>query len=63
MNINDLTLDNLFTPDNGKTVWRLIGFCMEPTCTLRNLETGEIENFGIGGLTSKSFVPLKIGDK
>lgn len=28
---------------------------MKPSCRLKNLETGKIEDFGIGGLTARSF--------
>ena len=54
MNSGDLVLDALFTT-NGKDVWKLTSFCMEPTCILENLETKKVEEFGMSGLTAESF--------
>lgn len=54
MNSGDLEPDTFFTT-NGKDVWKLGTFCMTPTCELTNLETGEIENFGMDGITAQRF--------
>lgn len=62
MDRGDLTLGSYFTRElaDGSTggVFKLESFCLEPTCTLLNLETGEKEHFGIGGLTARSFKRL-----
>lgn len=54
MDGNDLVLGALFTKD-GKDIWKLKSYCLTPTCELVNLETGEIEGFGLGGITAESF--------
>ena len=54
MNSNDLKPESFFTT-NGKDIWKLESFCMTPSCTLKNLETGDVENFGMDGLTAKRF--------
>jgi len=53
----DLEGEALFTT-NGKDVWRLMFYYSEPSCSLKNLETGEIQNFGMSGLTAESFKRL-----
>lgn len=57
MNTSDLKTPGYFTK-NGNDIWKLESFCLEPTCTLKNIETGEISSFGIGGLISESFHPI-----
>lgn len=54
MNTNDFVLNAFFTT-NGKDVWKLESFIMEPSCRLKNLETGKVEDFGMSGLTARSF--------
>ncbi len=56
MTENDLFApgESLFTTD-GKDVWELESYYIAPSCTLRNLRTGEKQNFGIGGLTAETF--------
>lgn len=57
MNANDMKPGALFTT-NGQDVWKM-EFCYQvPSCTLKNLETGDTMNFGMGGLTAQNFVPL-----
>jgi hypothetical protein len=62
MNASDLKLSNFFTT-TGQDIWRLDSFCMSPTAEMRNLETGQIENFGMGGHTANNFhridMPIK----
>ena len=54
MNREDLEPNAIFTT-NGKDIWRLKSFCMEPSCDLLNLESGAVESFGMGGLTAQTF--------
>ena len=54
MNSNDLEVPAFFTT-NGKDVWELGTFCLSPTCELKNLKTGNIESFGMEGLTAQRF--------
>lgn len=57
MTSNDFEHGALFTNGAGG-VYRIESWCMQPTCTLVNLETGHKEHFGIGGLTAESFIRL-----
>lgn len=60
MDSSDLEADALFTT-NGKDVWKLRFYCMQPTCRLENLEDPDrIESFGMGGLTAQSFHKIKM---
>lgn len=54
MNSSDLEPNTFFTT-NGKDIWKLGTFCMTPTCELTNLETGQVESFGMNGLTAERF--------
>lgn len=54
MNSNDLDVGGFFTT-NGTDIWKLKAFYSEPSCKLENVETKEIVNFGMGGITSKEF--------
>lgn len=54
MNSSDLKPDAFFTT-NGKDLWFLGTFCMQPTCELTNVATGAVESFGMGGLTADRF--------
>ena len=57
MNFTELEAHELFTT-NGKDVWKREGYFSGPSCTLKNLETGEKQTFGLNGLTADSFKPL-----
>lgn len=57
MNASDLEGEALFTT-NGKDAWKMQWFFLDPSCTLKNLETGETQTFGMGGLTAESFKRL-----
>ena len=57
MNANDLKAGGLFTT-NGLDAWKMEGYFLVPSCTLVNLETGEKQTFGMGGLISANFKPL-----
>lgn len=59
MDASDLEGEALYTT-NGKDVWKMQGYFMVPSCTLKNLETGEEQTFGIGALTAQSFKRLVI---
>lgn len=59
MDATDLEGYNFFTTD-GTDMWILRYFCMEPTCRLENLQTGEKEDFGMGGLTAERFHKIKM---
>lgn len=48
----------LVTNDDGKSAYRVIGYCQSPSVELEHLETKERLSFGIGGLTAQEFVPL-----
>jgi len=54
MNANDLKTDVFFTT-NGKDIWELEYFCLQPTCLLRNIKTDEKMDFAMGGLTAERF--------
>ena len=41
-------------------LWIMESYCMAPSCRLKNLETGEVQNFGMGGITAKEFEPVKM---
>lgn len=57
MNVNDLKPGALFTT-NGLDAWKMESCYLMPSCTIKNLETGEVMNFGMGGLTAQNFKPL-----
>jgi hypothetical protein len=57
MTANDLEGEALYTTD-GKDCWKMLGYFTMPSCTLKNLETGELQTFGMGGLTAESFKRL-----
>lgn len=60
MNKNDLEQHAFFTT-NGKDVWKLRSFRLEPTCRLENLEDPDkSESFGMGGLTAQTFHRIKM---
>lgn len=65
MNSGDLKPDTFFTT-NGKDIWKLGTFCLTPTCELTNPETGQMESFGMDGLTAERFhkieMPIKSKD-
>ena len=54
MDSSDLELGDFFTTDD-KDVWKLDGYYMQPSCNMKNLETGEIRTFGMGGTTACNF--------
>lgn len=58
MNAGDLTPGNLFYTTDGCDIWKLDGYFTMPSCLLRNIETGEKQTFGMGGLTAESFHPI-----
>lgn len=47
-------LNDFFTT-NGKDIWKLESYILGPSCELRNLETEEKQNFGLGGHAARSF--------
>ena len=57
MDANDFEVQALYTT-NGKDCWQMQHYFMVPSCTLKNLETGAIETFGVGALTAQSFKRL-----
>lgn len=57
MSYPDYQVDKLYTKD-GKDVWRCEWRCDSPMVCLKNLETGEREEFGLGGLTSVAYREL-----
>ena len=59
MNANDLEGISFFTTD-GTDIWKMLYFCHQPTCKLVNVETGEEESFGMGGLTAEIFHRIKM---
>lgn len=59
MNSSDLDGLAFFTTD-GKDIWKVLHFCMSPSCRLKNMETGEEESFGMNGLTAERFHKIKM---
>lgn len=59
MDYVDLEEQGFFTT-NGVDIWKLESVCKSPSCTMRNLETGEEENFGLSGLTARKFHRIKM---
>lgn len=59
MNKNDLQLPGFFTKD-GTDIWKLESYCLEPTCKLRNLETGAIEDMAISSYMAGKFTRIKM---
>lgn len=57
MDADDLEGEALYTT-NGKDVWKMQGYFNGPSCTLKNLETGHTETFGMGGMTAQTFKRL-----
>ena len=57
MDQRDLEGDGLYTT-NGKDVWKMVSYFLVPSCTLKNLETGQEQTFGMGALTAESFKKL-----
>ena len=64
MDRNDLEIPAFFTT-NGKDIWKLRWFCLEPTCCLENMETHEEQQFGMRGITAQGFrrVEMPEGDE
>jgi len=44
-----------FFTTNGRDVWILESYFTMPSCTLKNLQTGATETFGMGGLTAERY--------
>ena len=57
MNASDLEKTPYFTTD-GKDMWVRVCYYMSPSCTMRNVQTGQVENFGMNGLTAERFHPV-----
>lgn len=57
MTASDFEGRGLYTTD-GKDCWQMQHYFMVPSCTLKNLETGEIQTFGVNGLTADTFKKL-----
>ena len=51
----------LFEKDD-KTVWVLESFCAGPSCRMREIKTGNVESFGLNGLTARSFKKIEVPD-
>ena len=62
MKASDLDMDTFYTT-TGKDIWKMVGFYTTPSCTIENVDTKETMNFGMNGLTAKSFhrieMPIK----
>ena len=54
MDAKDLELPGFYTTD-GTDIWEMVGYFMQPSCTLRNLKTGKEEMFAMGALTAETF--------
>ncbi len=61
MNSSNLEPNAFFTRD-GKDLWMLGTFCLQPTCELTNVATGQTESFGMGGLTAQDFQRIQPPD-
>ena len=59
MRSNDLEGNAFFTTD-GTDVWELLYYFLQPTCRLKNLQTGKEESFGMGGLTAENFHKIEM---
>jgi len=59
MDSRDLELHALFTTD-GKDVWKLESYYNGPSCNVKNIETGEVRNFGMDGHTARNFHKIKM---
>jgi hypothetical protein len=57
MEFSDMEGEALYTT-NGKDVWKMQWYFAGPSCCLKNLETGEQQTFGMGGLTAQEFKRL-----
>ncbi len=55
----DLEVGKFFTTD-GKDVWKMEYFCLTPTVRLKNLETSEERDFGLGGITANDFHKIEM---
>ena len=49
-----LTQKQLYTM-HGRGIWRVIGYCDEPSLTLENIITHDRETFGVSGKTNEAF--------
>lgn len=54
MKQSDLEVGAFFTTGHFD-IWKMDSFCLSPTCTLKNLETGQVMSFGINGLSADDF--------
>ena len=61
MNKNDLNIPAFFTT-NGNDIWKLRWYALEPTCRLENMETHEVEDFAMGGITAQGFKRIELPD-
>lgn len=54
----DYTQQKLIYSQSRQGLWRIIGYCAEPTITMENMITGQRECFGLSGLTAATFEPI-----
>ena len=54
MDVSDLELNAFFTTD-GTDIWALESYYSGPSCRLKNLKTGDVQDFGMEGITASDF--------
>ena len=59
MDSGDLGPDTFFTTD-GKDIWKLDSYYTGPSCTLKNIETGDTKTFGMRCTIAESFHRITI---
>ena len=55
MNSSDLKKPGDFFTTDGNDIWELMHYAMQPSCSMKNLKTGEVESFAMGGITAEGF--------
>ena len=59
--MNDADMkDYKFWTTGKDDLWVMELYCTVPSCKVRNLETGEIKEFGLGGVTAGEFSPVEM---
>ncbi len=63
MDINDIGDLPVFFTTDGKDIWTLESYFNEPSCTLKNLRTGALDEFGLSSLAALSYRKIKMPKK
>lgn len=60
MDASTMQKHSFWTTDKKDDLWIMESYCTVPSCRIKNLATGEMRDFGMGGLTAKEFNPVEM---